>query len=243
MNFTLKKSDLNFKVYTVPTKPTAPGVENDIAIISSVPMKNWVMSPDNPYGIPRNDGDVWIKYSTKGDTFNALKQNTLMITAISAWQYVGGAWVDQEAVSCQGGAWVDWVRYLYLFNDGDNIDITGGWNNSAGTITVGSTIYFSAAGSNNTVYYASTNNKIDIGEFSKINIVASDVDVAHGNNDGRHFIYFATGSRYSPTKSQKIYNANEIYTLDVSAYKGTQVYVGIGTNNAPLTISKIWLQT
>jgi hypothetical protein len=112
MNFTLKKSDLNFKVYTVPSKPTTPGAENDIAIISSVPMTNWIMSPEAPSGIPRTDGDVWIQYSVAGDTFNALKQNALMIATIKAWQYVDGAWVDREAVSCQGGAWVDWITKI-----------------------------------------------------------------------------------------------------------------------------------
>jgi len=107
MNFALKKSDLNFKVYTVEAKPTAPGAENDIAIISSVPMTNWIMSPEKPSGIPWNDGDVWIQYSTKSNTRNILKQNALMIAMISAWQYVDGAWASVEAVSCQGGEWRD----------------------------------------------------------------------------------------------------------------------------------------
>ena len=113
MNFTLKKSDLNLKVYIVAAKPTAPGAENDIAVISSVPMTNWLMSPEKPSGIPRNDGDVWIQYSTKGDTKNILKQNSMMIAMITAWQYVDGTWVDRKAVSCQGGVWVDWIKFLY----------------------------------------------------------------------------------------------------------------------------------
>lgn len=123
MNFTLKKSDLNFEVYTVPSKPTAPGAENDIAIISSVPMSNWLMSPEKPSGIPRTDGDVWIQYSTKGDTKNILKQNALMIATISAWQYVDGAWVSREAVSCQGGEWVEWNINVLT----STVDNTGGW--------------------------------------------------------------------------------------------------------------------
>lgn len=108
MNFTLKKSDLNFKVYTVPSKPTTAGAENDIAIISSVPMSNWIMSPEKPSGAPRSNGDVWIQYSTKGSTRNILKQNSMMIAMITAWQYVDGAWVSREAVSCHGGEWVHW---------------------------------------------------------------------------------------------------------------------------------------
>lgn len=119
MNFTLKKSDLNFKVYTVPSEPTTAGAKNDIAIISSVPMTNWLMSPEKPSGIPRADGDVWIQYSTSGNTKNILKQNTLMIATISAWQYVGGAWVDKTAKSYTGDKWVDWVTREYIFKDGE----------------------------------------------------------------------------------------------------------------------------
>lgn len=125
MNFTLKKSDLNFKVYTVEAKPTVPGAENDIAIISPVPMTNWFMSPEKPSGIPRNDGDVWIQYSVSGNTKNILKQNALVIATISAWQYVNGSWVDREAVSCQNGEWVEWLSYL--IKDGDITDFANGF--------------------------------------------------------------------------------------------------------------------
>ena len=119
MNFTLSKSNLNFRVYTTPNKPTAPGAENDIAIISSVPMGNWIMSPEEPFGVPRNDGDVWIQYSTKGDTRNVLKQNCLIIATINAWQYVDSAWINREAFSCQGGAWAkffDAEKYLFYYS-------------------------------------------------------------------------------------------------------------------------------
>ena len=136
MNFTLKKSDLNFKVYTVEANPSTPGAKNDIAVISPVPMSNWIMSPDKPSGIPRTDGDVWIQYSVNGNTFNALKNNSMMIATISAWQYVDGAWVDREAVSCQGGEWVDLITYLYKAPD-EYTGLTGGWTVSG--VIVGST--------------------------------------------------------------------------------------------------------
>ena len=113
MNFKFTKNNLNFNVYTVAEKPSSPGVENDIAIITSVSMPNWIMSPDEPSGIPRSDGDVWIRYSVTGNTFNALKNNSMMIATISAWQYVSGAWVDVTAMSYQGGEWVEWILYYY----------------------------------------------------------------------------------------------------------------------------------
>ena len=134
MDFKLNKGNLNFRVYTVPSKPTAAGADNDIAIISSVPMKNWMMSPDKPSGIPRTDGDVWIRYSVTGETFNALKNNSMMIATISAWQYVNDAWVDVTALSYQNGAWV-----MYLFINGDQCErITGGWVCGKSGFTLGS---------------------------------------------------------------------------------------------------------
>ena len=90
-------------MYTVASKPTSPGANNDIAVITSVPMPNWIMSPGDPSGIPRSEGDVWIQYSVTGDTFNILKNNSMMIATIKAWQYVNGVWADVEAVSCRNG--------------------------------------------------------------------------------------------------------------------------------------------
>ena len=175
MNFTLKKSDLNFKVYTVAAKPTTPGAENDIAIISSVPLTNWFMSPDKPSGIPRTDGDVWIQYSTQGNTKNILKQDALMIATISAWQYVDGAWVSREAVSCHGGEWVDWIKYLY---DAGNqfVDVTGGWEGKhtiSGSTTSGAKLavnddHLTVTNVSGGSFGAVTRKKIDITGFSFI---------------------------------------------------------------------------
>lgn len=180
MNFTLKKSDLNFKVYIVAAKPTTPGAENDIAVISSVPMTNWLMSPEAPSGTPRNDGDVWIQYSVSGNTKNILKQNALMIATINAWQYVDGVWVDREAVSCQGGVWVDWITDLVIFAAGKGAVVECATKYAtADTITVTNTKI--TVDGDDVVFY--TKNKINTsgyktlrltGKFTEIN---SDADL------------------------------------------------------------------
>lgn len=137
MDFKLKKSELGFKVYTVDTKPTAPGANNDIAVITSVPMANWIMSPDKPSGIPRSEGDVWIQYSVKGKTtFNALKNNSMIIATISAWQYVDGVWVDVEAVSCQNGEWVSWITYYFRSGIGTVVEFESSMQTN-GVCTIG----------------------------------------------------------------------------------------------------------
>lgn len=126
MDFKLKKSNLNFRVYTA-TETPATGIENDIVIISNTPMTNWILSPDAPGGAPRNDGDVWIQYSVIGKTSNALKQNKMVITMLYAYQYVSDAWIKKTAVTFKNGEWVEWWNGE-LFVYGDEYDaITGGW--------------------------------------------------------------------------------------------------------------------
>lgn len=236
MNFVLKKSDLNFKVYTVPSKPTAPGAANDIAIISSVPMTNWLMSPEKPFGIPRNDGDVWIQYSTtKGDIKNILKQNAMMIATISAWQYVDGAWVDVTAVSCQGGEWVDWVVYLYK-NGNEYTNITGGWTyKSAGGMScqfAKDGIVFTQTATSNQHASAYPVNKIDLTNVNRIVINITEVQPTTSNADFSIFVH--------PTEPEALFGGNFWFehfirsrvvgevSLDVSAYSG-KYYVGVNS--------------
>lgn len=121
MDFKLNKSNLNFRVYTASAVPSV-GNENDIVVISDAPMKNWVMSPDAPKGVPRNDGDVWITYSVTGNTFNALRNSTMLIATISAWQYIDGSWVDKSAKSYQNSAWADWRTYLFEEGTGAKVE-------------------------------------------------------------------------------------------------------------------------
>ncbi len=115
MDFKLKKSNLNLRVYTAAVLPSS-GNENDIVVISDTPMTDWILSPDAPNGAPRTDGDVWITYTIAGNTTNILKQNAMMTAFISAKQYVNGAWVDKEAKSYQNGEWVDWYNGDTVFD-------------------------------------------------------------------------------------------------------------------------------
>lgn len=180
MSFKFTKSNLNFDVYTVASKPTAPGANNDIAIITSVPMPNWIMSPDKPSGRPRSDGDVWIQYSVSGNTFNALKNNTMMIATISAWQYVDGAWVKVEAVSCQNGEWVNWWNGE-LFDKGDQYEsVTGGWiqnsnlrydssHANTGAVNIDDTITLNPSTSSQSAV-ATTKNPVDLTNFTTLTV-------------------------------------------------------------------------
>lgn len=181
MDFKLKKSELNFRVYTAPSLP-ATGTENDICIISEVPMTNWVMSPDKPSGIPRSDGDVWIQYSVTGNVFNVLKNNAMLIATISAWQYVNGAWVGAPAYSHQNSEWVDWITTYYLFKSGEGelVPLTltkqtnGTFTKTNDAITVGYTSTGASA------VYISTTDKIDLTGFKTLHVVANYTEEVSG---------------------------------------------------------------
>lgn len=259
MNFTLKKSDLNFKVYTVPSKPTTPGAENDIAIISSVPMTNWLMSPEAPSGIPRNDGDVWIQYSTKGSTKNILKQNALMIATISAWQYVDGVWIDREAVSCQSGVWVEWIPAGALYWDGiDRTNFTGGWEslavniidtvNSQKALTVenynGYVKIYQATGGARGLYV--TKNKIRINGYSSLKL-SGEIYSLNGNPITVALMTDKTKNGVIASYSfaqhgiTKTFDDESIITLPSN---GGEYYVGIGiasSDNKYVLIKNLYL--
>ena len=104
MNFKLTKGSLNFKVYTSPTIP-ASGAENDIVIISSTPMENWILSSDSPTGEPRNNGDVWVQYSVSGNVFDIMNQHDFMLAITRIYQYISGIWMSVDASRYVGGVW------------------------------------------------------------------------------------------------------------------------------------------
>lgn len=237
MSFKFTKSNLNFDVYTVASKPTAPGANNDIAIITSVSMPNWIMSPDKPSGIPRSDGDVWIQYSVSGKTFNALKNNSMMVATIKAWQYVDGAWTEVEAVSCQNGEWVDWVEYLIK---GANLceGITGGWtahakgwassnnNPSMPVITKNSdsiTIQLNNTGWACGIYVI--NNKINLDNIDKISINGFGNDVESGGGSLGLVVLSALGTYANDNyvKSVSIGTEDKMYELPVAELMGEYV--------------------
>ena len=256
MKTAIKKNNLNFKVYTVEAKPSTPGAENDIAIISSVPMTNWLMSPDAPSGIPRNDGDVWIQYSVSGNTKNILKQNSLVISTIRAWQYVDGAWVDREAVSCQGGEWVAWFTGKYLYNLGDECDdITGGWGttgyaHNTYTVVAGKKQgeYFELTGATNKLSTLGTINAVNVDNYKRVYI------------DCEPTSYTGTGASARSINLLIVKNKNALNTVLYTGYftelKRQTGYVEIpaGTGNVYIVVTvsatascagkvyKVWLE-
>lgn len=99
--------------------------ENTIGVVTSEKVTGYAFTasePSEPYV-----GLLWVTIGTNSPgAINILKKNEIMIYPMSAKQYLSGAWVTVPAKTFSGGAWVDWLTYLY--NTGDLCtDLTGGW--------------------------------------------------------------------------------------------------------------------
>ncbi len=251
MAFKLSKSILNFNVYAVPSIPaTAP---DGIAIISSVPMKNWILSPDEPSGAPRSVGDVWIRYAVTGDPFNILKQNAMFIDPVSAWQYVNGAWVDVEMRRYLNNARLAmWNGELYKYGD-EYPGITGGWGTEDYTILEGSVTsvepgqknsdHFVLSGANTVKVMFGTNNPINVDKFTTLHVEGEPTSAAGGQS-----ISFAVYRDKAQTVCLRDFNFGADYTrsvktLDLSDING-DVYIVVSAQFSLLSAGKIhrvWL--
>lgn len=247
MSFKFKKSNLNFRVYTSETVPDT-GVENDIVIISSVPMSNWILSPDDPSGAPRTDGDVHIKYAVGGDTFNALKNDSMMIATVSAKQYISGAWVDVTARSYQNGAWVDWITYIY--NEGnESTSLTGGWvgyrSSAAATLAVfekrEASIYISGPTSHSSE--GSTTNLIAMDDYTTmyvqtVSVTGSAAYVSFSQTETGYVGANGGANRVTLPAS----TSSVVHTVDVSDLTGPWRPVLTMLNGSTVEFDKIWLE-
>lgn len=115
---------LNFKVIGGTTEPSNPR-ENVIWVNTNQKITSWFFTATEPTN-PAN-GTVWfVTGASSSAEFNALKKNGIQVYAISAKQYVSGAWYDKTVKLYRDGKWVGLLAYLY--NSGDECNnLTGGW--------------------------------------------------------------------------------------------------------------------
>lgn len=127
-------AELNFKVVGGTTQPSSH-TENTIWVNTDTDISEWVFSAEQPASPV--EGMVWVQTSSSATApFNTLKKNNVTIYPTGCKQYVSGAWTGKTAKTYQGGAWVEWI--YYLFNDGDPCEgITGGWTSSGWTSSSG----------------------------------------------------------------------------------------------------------
>lgn len=178
-------ASLNFKVLAYDAEIellAATPAENTIGIITNTPITSWMFSAEEPS--PAVPGMVWITISNSSPVaFNALKKNGVMIYPISAKQFIVDAWVDVPAKSYQADEngtlkWNAWLVYLY--NNGDNESVSGGWatirgysgaytDTSAPACTVNDdSIVFHNNKSGNIAGFLKHNKPIDLTPYTKV---------------------------------------------------------------------------
>lgn len=102
-------AELNFEVVGNP-QPTSP-TENTLWVNTNTEITSWIFTVDEP---AMSDGRVWVltgKYSTA--KFNALKENGINVYPVRAYQCIGGAWEEKDALLWQNGEWKEWAWFLY----------------------------------------------------------------------------------------------------------------------------------
>ena len=209
---------LNFKVVGNP-KPESPA-ENTIWLNTDAPITSWIFSVTEPS--PAEAGMVWISVGTSSPVeFNALKKNAIQVSPISAKQYIDGAWVTVEAKTFQGGAWVEWIRYLL------NIEPVVQWQPRAWkysstsyvatTPTVSQTsngVRLTISGNNTGAYEV-----VEDVDLTDIETITATIAAVHSGNE----IYLGVGQRsneYTNASAACVSCANGKNSLDVSSLTG-----------------------
>lgn len=107
---------LNFRVIGGTIQPSSAS-ENTIWINTDTAIKEYIFSSATPSSA--TVGDVWIKTGINSNaTFNALKKNYLYVYPSSCYQYDGSAWVSKTAKIYMDGAWKDFEKEIWLYNQG-----------------------------------------------------------------------------------------------------------------------------
>lgn len=242
MGFEIDRSNLKFNVRAMSSAPTSSthGAENDIALITTVPMTNWILSPDNPVCAPRTDGDVWITYSVEGDTFNALRDNTMAIVVLTTYQYVNDEWTKINGKIYKNGTWQDMITEVAIFENGIlNTDTFGAFNavdNVSSFYVTNGVIKFSH---NNA---AQSSKLFDVTAFDHIEILIDTFSHVAINM----YLVDESNTRYPLAQNGKLASGT-ITTYDVSERRGEyyvmfQTSTKIPNNNDYTTVSSVKLK-
>lgn len=226
---------LNFKVVGNP-QPTNPR-ENTIWVNTDTPISGWSFSSIGNPTWSMEEGFVYIKAITADSNYSAwfnaykktaMKNYEIILSPISAKQYVGGAWQDKAAKIYQGGKWVDWWNGE-LYNAGNEYTfLTGGFVTS-GTCTLEKQADRMKL-TNNAVGGILTKNPIDLTEYKTV-----ELKVIPYTNDGYCLIATkkATTTMYNDSSiaASKIGSTTNgvlaTRTIDVSSLSG-DYYIGVG---------------
>ena len=103
---TIEKQNLNFEVIGGTTQPTNPK-ENTIWVETSNEITGWGFGAEEYMPTSPTEGMIWIvSINTSPANFNALTENSIIISIRDAYQCISGSWVKFNMKIYQGNQWV-----------------------------------------------------------------------------------------------------------------------------------------
>lgn len=232
--------DLNFEVVGGETEPTNP-TENTIWVNTPNEITGWGFSPDEPTA--PESGMVWFATSENSVIkFNALKEDSIIVTPSNARQYISGSWSNINVVKIyQNGEWVDWWDGT-LYNAGDMYtNITGGWemgypftnyqNGGTGSFQPG---YITLTNVSMSSYGIYTKKSIDLTNHSALHVKASGGNIRITVND-------VMPCRLEDAERTSGLVAKDDTILDLNGLSGMKQIAVCAELTTPSLIYKIWL--
>lgn len=218
---------LNFNVVGGETQPTDPA-ENTIWVNTANEITAYIFSATEP--AEPVEGMVWFPTGTASPVeFNALKKNAIQVYPLSAKQMVGGALVDVETKSYQGGEWNTWGVYLFNYGKQDYKWQARGWRqeNASNQTAKAPTVTTNDDGSVTIIWKTSSSSTYAAGVYELVEdfdftefrtlIVECDADSSTAIRIlNRSASYWGTSSVLSGSTG-----TNGVATIDISAVNGS----------------------
>lgn len=119
INMNSQAREMNFcvKAYSSLSERPQSGRENEIAVITSVPVSSWVFASEEPE--EKTEGLVWFRLGMRSEAkFNAARKNGIVLSPIDCKQYHNGSGEEKDAYGYVGGEWKKWIMPVYYYEHG-----------------------------------------------------------------------------------------------------------------------------
>lgn len=245
--------ELNFEIVGGTTQPENP-TENMIWVDTDMEIAGWYIAPEQPTNMV--DGEVWICADQAGAiSFNALKENNIMVYPITAKQMVSGTLTDKDAMCYNDGEWVEFYKGINIYHNGSfetGYEIkTRNSDSDYGTVSFtpnGDYIQLNSSGDIYAMYYISP--LVTRGNFTTLNIAFENASMSIDSGGTAMFGLSSNTSPKSPSFVSAItftsFSGSKTLSVDISNVSSTTEYYialrfGLSNKNFSARIKRIWL--
>ena len=245
-------ADLNFRVKAYSSQKDLPETapENTIAVITNIPISSYTFCSTQP--TQAAEGLVWISTGRSSTVaFSATKRNPLNVYPTGCSQYVNGAWVSKIAKTFMGGAWKDWLHYLYD-NGNQCQSLSGGWivGEGTGSAEIGDSGISLATTEASPRIHVETKSAVDLTLYSKlyarVNVTECTPASSSSLTQCRLGYVSNAGTNLANVETKTVLRVTEKgeYTLemDIGSVTGShRIVFGLGYASMKAQPEQIWL--